>query len=263
MRRKLRGFIAVLCCLCMVIGIGAPMADTQKNVITAQAFEGQQEVKEEAPILYNNNGAGDGTGVSRVEWLHELTDLFDMTVEEKNYPDNYYSDIDSSSEYYYDVMLATEFGMVEIETGEQFLPDAPATREFAAHTLNFCLGYVLEEQNYTFSEASAVTYADDIQVAVNQGWFTLTNGAFLPNQGITVEEKDALLQIASAAIAETEVNPEEPGNHVGPTRKSRGAHPEITWVPPGNHVGPTRKSRGPHPEITWAPRGNLVGPQGK
>ena len=42
-----------------------------------------------------------------------------------------------------------------------------------------------------------------------------------------------------------------PGNHVGPTGKSRGPHGEITWAPPGNHVGPTGKSRGPHPEITW------------
>ena len=45
------------------------------------------------------------------------------------------------------------------------------------------------------------------------------------------------------------------GNHVGPTR--------ITWVPPGNHVGPTRKSRGPHPEITWDPPGKHVGPTRK
>ena len=52
------------------------------------------------------------------------------------------------------------------------------------------------------------------------------------------------------------VNPEitvawaPPGNHVGPTRKSRGPHGEITWAPPGNHVGPKPKSRGPHGEIT-------------
>ena len=31
------------------------------------------------------------------------------------------------------------------------------------------------------------------------------------------------------------------------TRKSRVPHGEITWAPPGNHVGPTGKSRGPHP----------------
>ena len=53
------------------------------------------------------------------------------------------------------------------------------------------------------------------------------------------------------------------GNHVGPTRKSRGPHGEITWAPPGNHVGPTGKSRGPHPEITWAPPGNHVCPTRK
>ena len=39
-------------------------------------------------------------------------------------------------------------------------------------------------------------------------------------------------------------DPNQLRNHVGPTGKSRGPHPEITWAPRGNHVGPTRKSRG-------------------
>lgn len=33
------------------------------------------------------------TSITRVQWLHDLTELFDMTVEEDNYPDNYFSDI--------------------------------------------------------------------------------------------------------------------------------------------------------------------------
>ena len=219
MKRKLRRVLAFLCCLCMVVGITFPATVKQQEAVLAYAFEepsemqeaaqeetSKAEASEEASVYYTG---GDGSTVSRVEWLHELTEIFDMTVEEENYPDNYYSDIDASSKYYYDVMLATEFGMVEVETGEQFRPDDPATREFAAHTLNFGLGYVLEEENYTFSEASDVTYGDDIQIAINQGWFTLTNGAFLPDQAITTAEMAALLQVASAAVAETEICPEE------------------------------------------------------
>ena len=44
--------------------------------------------------------------------------------------------------------------------------------------------------------------------------------------------------------------------------KKDGPHPEITWVPPGNHVGPTGKSRGSPGEITWAPKefsGRFIG----
>ena len=63
--------------------------------------------------------------VTRIEWLKALTETFEMTVEEDNYPDNYYSDMDSSSENYYEVMLATEFGLVDVEAGDPLRPDEP------------------------------------------------------------------------------------------------------------------------------------------
>lgn len=142
--------------------------------------------------------------VTRLEWLTALTTTFEMEVEEENYPDNYYSDIDSTHANYYEIMLATEFGLVDVEAGEAFRPDDAATREFAAYTLNLCLGYSLEEgTEYTFAEADTVTYPDDIQVAVNQGWFALQGGAFLPEQGITVAEKDAMIAHAKKVLATT------------------------------------------------------------
>ncbi len=117
--------------------------------------------------------------VTRLEWLTALTETFEMTVEADNYPDNYFSDINSSHEKYYEIMLATEFGLVDVEAGDALRPDDAATREFAAHTLNLCLGYTLEAgTEYTFSEKDSVTYADDIQVAINRGWFALEGGAF-------------------------------------------------------------------------------------
>ena len=36
--------------------------------------------------------------VTRAEWLSDLVDTFEMTVEDYNYPDNYFSDLESSSE---------------------------------------------------------------------------------------------------------------------------------------------------------------------
>lgn len=131
--------------------------------------------------------------VTRLQWLMALTKTFNMTVEDNNYPDNYYSDIDSSESYYRDVMLAAEFGLIDVEPGDELRPNDAATREFAAHTLNVCLKFQLEDKSYTFSEADSVTYADDIQIAINRGWFELTDGKFLPEEAVTSEEKTVML----------------------------------------------------------------------
>ena len=149
-----------------------------------------------------------GNSVTRLEWLKALTSTFGLAVEEDNYPDNYYSDIDASSADYYDVMLATEFGLVDVEAGEALRPNDAATREFAAHTLNLCMGYVLEDENYTFAESAAVTYPEDIQVAINQGWLALSNGNFLPEQALTQEEKTVMIAAAQAVLAGDENHPE-------------------------------------------------------
>ena len=165
----------------------------------------EENIKEEKSLLMKKTamttfGIGE---VSRAEWLAELIETFSMSVTEDNYPDNYFSDIDSSSECYYVVMLATEFGLVDVEAGEPFRPDDPATREFAAHTLNFCLGFLPEEEgNYTFDEALDVTYADDIQVAVERGWFSLENGSFWPETPITLDEKTIMMADAKSVLAD-------------------------------------------------------------
>ena len=136
--------------------------------------------------------------VTRIAWVQKLVKTFDMTVEADNYPDNYYSDIDSSASYYKDLMIAVEFGVIDLEAGSAFEPDKPATREFAAHTLNFCLGFQLDEgAAYTYTDRDAVTYPEDVQVAVNRGWFRLSGGKFLPEQ--TVTSAEAANMLADAA----------------------------------------------------------------
>ena len=139
--------------------------------------------------------------VTRIAWVQKLVKTFDMTVEADNYPDNYYSDIDSSASYYKDLMIAVEFGVIDLEAGSAFEPDKPATREFAAHTLNFCLGFQLDEgAAYTYTDRDAVTYPEDVQVAVNRGWFQLSGGKFLPEQTVTNAEATAMLSDAAAVL---------------------------------------------------------------
>ena len=145
--------------------------------------------------------------VSRIEWVRQLVKAFDMTVEEDNYPDNYYSDMEETSAGYRDLLVAVEFGVIDLEAGSAFEPDQPATREFAAHTLNFCLGFQLDQgAEYTYAESAEASYPDDLQVAVNRGWFALQDGKVLPQQTLTSAEATAMLKDAAAVIAGDKVD---------------------------------------------------------
>ena len=147
-----------------------------------------------------------GTTITRGQWLHDLTDLFGMSVEKENYPDNYFSDIDQNNEYYSDIMTATEIGLVDVEAGEKVCPTDPVTREFAVYTMNFCLGYTPNDKDtYGFNDKSDFTYANDenaekyfdaAQVAVEQGWVALQNNKFLPQKNLTPSEKNTMWKAA-------------------------------------------------------------------
>ena len=147
------------------------------------------------------------TTVTRAEWIQSLVKTFDMTVEEGAPPENYYSDLTGDETYYRDILVAAEFGVIDTPAGEAFEPNEPATREFAAQTLNFCLGFQLgEDKQYTYAEYETVEYPDDIQVAVNRSWFALENGNFLPQQAVTVAESEAMLKDASTVLSGNTVN---------------------------------------------------------
>ena len=61
-----------------------------------------------------------GDEISRIDWVQELVTLFDLTVDEDNYPDNYYSDISTDDSFYRDVMVACEFGMIDLPSFQMF-----------------------------------------------------------------------------------------------------------------------------------------------
>ena len=146
--------------------------------------------------------------VTRAEWIEQLVDALSMTVEsDDNMPDNYFSDISEDDSYYRDILVAVEFGVIDLEEGEDFEPTKSATREFAAQTLNSALQFQLDEDSsYTFSESGDVTYPDDIQVAINRGWFALSGGKALPYTAITSAEATAMLDDAKAVIADEDVD---------------------------------------------------------
>ncbi|MFR7414026.1 MAG: leucine-rich repeat protein [Anaerobutyricum hallii] len=173
-------------------------------VIVSVAFcfgiTGQQVEARDTSIIY-----GDGT-ITRAEWLHDLTVMFDMTVEKDNMPDDYFSDVTSAHVYYKDIMMAAEFGVIDIEAGQKVKPDEAATREFAAHTLNYCLGYKLEDKTYTYKDTTGIKYPDDTQIAINRGWFALESGRFNPEKTITKSEIENMVSDAKTVQDSTQID---------------------------------------------------------
>ena len=155
-----------------------------------------------------------GDGLTRARWIQKLVDAFGMTVDEDDTPDNYFSDLMGTESYYRAIMVATNFGIVDIEEGLPFAPNAPADREFVAHTLNYCLGYLPESTDYAFAEAETVTWPNDVQVAVEQGWFALEGDRFLPEQAVTVGEADGLLEMAAAVLLGEQIDVNYDGSYV-------------------------------------------------
>lgn len=185
-RRKKWGMISVLSILLMML--------CSINVFAATSTE----------IVY-----GEGGTITRAEWLHDLAVIFEMTVEDEIYPDNYFSDLSDESEYYQDILLNVQFGVIDVELGMPIYPDEPVSREFAAHTLNYCLGYQLDEgAEYTYSDAEECTYQEDIQISLNRGWFLLIDGDFSPETSITTEEVTVMLEDAQTTIQECAIDTE-------------------------------------------------------
>lgn len=130
-----------------------------------------------------------------------------MKVEEDNLPDNYFSDIREQDAYYRDILLTVEFGVIAIEAGGKVLPNEPVTREFAAHTLNYCLGYKLDEgESCTLRDAAKLEYPEDAKIAVNRGWLQAVNQEFRPQEKLQEAEMRRMFEDASAVLQSTEIS---------------------------------------------------------
>lgn len=156
-------------------------------------------------LLENEKSALAEGDISRIQWMNTLIETFGLSVDASNYPDNYYSDLDSSSEQYRNVMIATEFGLVDVEAGDAIELDEAATREYAAFSLNQLVGYV-NESEYSFGDVDEAKYPDADQVALDQGWLNTIDGKFLPDQAITSDEKQNMITKGSAIIGSTDID---------------------------------------------------------
>ena len=206
----------VLSAVMMLTAVATPLASAAAEGTFPESVTGETENNNVVTATADDSGLvyGDNGTLTKAEWLHDLVTVFDMKVEEGDPPDNYFTDVAYDSEYYDDIMLATEFGVVNVEAGGELGPDDTVDREYASVTLNFCLGFQLDDDTYTFSESSDEAYADELtafQVALNRNWFALSGGAFLPSKAITSAEAKAMLSDAQQVLADAQIDDTKEG----------------------------------------------------
>ena len=143
--------------------------------------------------------------LSRGEWIAAMVKTLSLTVAKSQYPDNYYSDISEDSPYYDAIMTATAYGLIAVTEGTPFEPDASATRNFAAETAVFLVGFQ-SNGSADFADIGQCSNPTAAKVAVERGWIALSGGKFCPNQEITAAEKDAILADCLAVRESTKVD---------------------------------------------------------
>ncbi|MBQ6206831.1 MAG: S-layer homology domain-containing protein, partial [Oscillospiraceae bacterium] len=169
----------------------AEMSDGDAVPIIAEAdATSPDEASAESAALSDAGGA-----MTRGAWMRELVNLFGLTLKKDEYPDVYFPDI-GESDYFDAIMIATKYGFVDVDAGENFEPDNPITREFAVHTLNFYLGIQNDRDGFTFSDSDKTEYPDDAQVALDIEWLSAVDGKFSPEEIVTAEESSEMLRKA-------------------------------------------------------------------
>ena len=147
-----------------------------------------------------------GETVSRIDWISDLVSALGLSVDADRFPDDYYPDVSATDEHYQALMSAVANGLIDLNAGEDFRPDEPTTREFAANTLNNRLGYIMQADSYSFTDSADTAYADDLQVAIEQGWFALVDGKVLPQQAADAAELTAMQEKGKAAVANESID---------------------------------------------------------
>lgn len=141
--------------------------------------------------------------ITRAEWIHSLATGFEMSVEDESTMEYYFTDLEDC-EYAFEIELAANFGVFDV-LGDEFNPDEYVTRDFAAHTMNYCLGYSNDVPLF-ISDASSIYYAGDAQVAVNRGWFEVVDENFCPSMYVSVNEYNLIFEDMTNVLNEAKVD---------------------------------------------------------
>lgn len=138
---------------------------------------------------------------TRGEWIKLLIEScgYPYTVEGEF---ESYTDIASTS-YQEVIESAVVYGILHPEEGEVFRTFEPVTREFAAETAVYCLGY---EPNTAIEciDAAAIENPLVANQAVQSGLLKLESGYFYPGRTLTLAEGENILAVIKAEIGAAE-----------------------------------------------------------
>ncbi len=162
-------FLLALVMMFTMVPLNAFAATEETTEVVTNVGQVEQVAETTPPEAEEILPQAEGTGeipVTRAQWLQLLVQTFDYSIEGEIVPDNYFPDLSPEAEYYEDILIAVYYGLVDVLPNENINPEGAATREFAAYTLNACMGYLPQEEEYGFSEAATVTYPDDIRMKI-------------------------------------------------------------------------------------------------
>lgn len=163
------------------------------SLFLAFALVGCKKNKEEAPeeTVVEEEKLPEKTTVTRAEWLSELVNAYGYPdVESPETP--YFTDI-AGHQLKSQIEKAAKFGLIDI-TGDVFIPDANATREFATVTAVRCMGFVPSD-SIECTDIADITYPEYAKLGVDLGLFSLNEGMFYPKKDIHISDKTRILNV--------------------------------------------------------------------
>lgn len=228
-RAKTQKGISILLCAALVIAL-IPARSYGATSQTPKSFNLTKTVKIDgkdynigATVSYTveteeqEPTPADGT-YTRGQWLQLLEDKLEITQialdDDYDYvygdsPDSPYGAVVETAQAY--GLLSTPATMsADGQTAivPLFNPDDSATREFVAYTVVKAMGY---QGDYTLecTDKSSLLYESEDSIAIQEGFLSLTGGAFVPDAPLTTTDKNIIFARIDELNASLEVAPGE------------------------------------------------------
>lgn len=198
-KKKLKKASMLLLCLLMMVTL------FPSTKINAQENGNIKEIKIEQMINVNGKEVPINAVVSyetqeetpdpviaytRGEWIQKLVDVYGYP-ENTSQRDATFADI-ADSKYKDAIETAITYGILD-GSAENFDPEGTATREFAAYTAIYMLGYYPSIE-IECGDVHDIIYKKEVYLAVDTGLMNLVNGNFYPNQPLTQVDAAQILQ---------------------------------------------------------------------
>ena len=153
-----------------------------------------------------------GKGISRLQWIKLLNKEANVNVKAEDIAEVYnFTDIADRDDLL-QVESALSAGALKLEdySSGKFMPNDPATREFAVATSVDMLGCYAPDIMASCNDSGDVKKKNQIGIALKLGMTTLKDGKFYPNEPISPQEANELLKKFAENNKDEEVVPRDP-----------------------------------------------------